>query len=785
MRGWKSLARTPVISWMQRRFYRKSLLIVLLVTCVPTLLVGIGVNWIGISQLEKNVSAAREAQVKVSIERTDELFTHLEKNATQWAFNPVLGPKLLNLATYYDYEHIREIIKTLILLKGSSPLVEEAYLYLDTPGSIFSEEGGVTPVGDPQEKRRFHALLEEPQTTYWLSSFGLMQPGTGDAPPALIYRLPAGSVQSSAALIVYLNKSKMAQMLGEPPSGVKSSSFLITSEGSWIVTAEDHKPTVWEEDLRQAVLAKGKREGTFIYSWKGRGEQYSVSYSTSKRLGQSWTYVSYVSLSEMAAPVLLVSRFIYAISLGGLLTGIVISVLASRKLYEPIRYLTGLFRMNRRMNALEDVDNEVEFIEREWKQLTEKSRSLQERVQEQLPRLREGFLMQLLQGHFYSWTEDEVRQRMRQLEWVLEDDRFAVVIVQLHGFSKLTGRFLQSDTQLVSYATANIIEESAKSRFAKTEVINFQDMSAGLLILFPEDRPTEQIKLELYEYAEHLTTVLNDIIKMGVTVCLGRLTSYATQIPVALEEARRTVKNRKLAESNQILDADDYAGQYQAPVQYPYAAESDMIQAIRTGQLEDALAALRQFFRELNDHMGIQLLFTQGMFQLLGNVQFGFLKAGYDPYKYNAAADLHAELARLSEPEEAVSWFERKVVRPYVEEVQQIIDSQDQKYKIIVDKMIATLHEDYHTDISLEACASEHGVNPFSLSRIFKQLTGVNFIEYLTQVRLDHSKRLLAETDAKINEIAERVGYQPTYFNRIFKKYEGVTPSRYRELHIK
>ena len=57
----------------------------------------------------------------------------------------------------------------------------------------------------------------------------------------------------------------------------------------------------------------------------------------------------------------------------------------------------------------------------------------------------------------------------------------------------------------------------------------------------------------------------------------------------------------------------------------------------------------------------------------------------------------------------------------------------------------------------------------------------MNFIDYVTQHRMTKAKELLRESDMKINEIAESVGYQPSYFIRIFKKTEGMTPGQYRE----
>ncbi|WKL03578.1 helix-turn-helix transcriptional regulator [Paenibacillus amylolyticus] len=72
-------------------------------------------------------------------------------------------------------------------------------------------------------------------------------------------------------------------------------------------------------------------------------------------------------------------------------------------------------------------------------------------------------------------------------------------------------------------------------------------------------------------------------------------------------------------------------------------------------------------------------------------------------------------------------------------------------------------------------------MTPYALSKAFKQVSGINFIDYLTRVRMDAAKQLLRETTMKINDVAAAVGYQHSYFNRIFKKQEGVTPSQYHD----
>lgn len=88
--------------------------------------------------------------------------------------------------------------------------------------------------------------------------------------------------------------------------------------------------------------------------------------------------------------------------------------------------------------------------------------------------------------------------------------------------------------------------------------------------------------------------------------------------------------------------------------------------------------------------------------------------------------------------------------------------------------------------LSLASTAEEFGINPNYLSGSFKEQTGTNFLAYLNELRLEHAKRILRETEAPLAEIAELVGYSNSaVLIRNFKKREGITPGQYRaELEI-
>ena len=93
----------------------------------------------------------------------------------------------------------------------------------------------------------------------------------------------------------------------------------------------------------------------------------------------------------------------------------------------------------------------------------------------------------------------------------------------------------------------------------------------------------------------------------------------------------------------------------------------------------------------------------------------------------------------------------------------------------------AFIQSRFSEDLSLEQIAREVYLSPNYFSSLFTQAEGKTVIEYLHEVRLDEARRLLAETDLPIREVARRVGIpSSSYFCRLFKRVVGQTAKGYR-----
>ena len=102
-------------------------------------------------------------------------------------------------------------------------------------------------------------------------------------------------------------------------------------------------------------------------------------------------------------------------------------------------------------------------------------------------------------------------------------------------------------------------------------------------------------------------------------------------------------------------------------------------------------------------------------------------------------------------------------------------------YSGLIRECIGFIEENYSQNITLDNAAAAVNISSSYLSFIFKQETGINFSAYLTNYRIEMSKKLILKSNLKIYEIAEQVGFgSPYYFSKVFKEIVGMTCKEFK-----
>lgn len=151
-----------------------------------------------------------------------------------------------------------------------------------------------------------------------------------------------------------------------------------------------------------------------------------------------------------------------------------------------------------------------------------------------------------------------------------------------------------------------------------------------------------------------------------------------------------------------------------------------------------------------------------------GGINYGFL------YR----KDYLSEMLQSNSYDEIRNWLLNKII----DVTKHMANRKKNQSENIAAKAISYMTQNFRKEVSLEDVAKEVNINPYYFSKRFKEETGVNFIDYLTGIRIKKAKELLENPQLSIKEICIKAGYtDPNYFSRIFKKIENITPSEYRE----
>lgn len=101
----------------------------------------------------------------------------------------------------------------------------------------------------------------------------------------------------------------------------------------------------------------------------------------------------------------------------------------------------------------------------------------------------------------------------------------------------------------------------------------------------------------------------------------------------------------------------------------------------------------------------------------------------------------------------------------------------------LIPKVMKFINNNYHNNITLDDAAKSVNLSYHYFSKIFKDEVGKNFVDYLTELRIEKSMGFLENEGISIKEVCHKIGYNdPNYYCKIFKKVTGMTPTEYRTI---
>lgn len=754
--------------WMSH-YFRRSFLLILFITSIPGIISGIAIYSIGLSSTEKELRKVHLEEIDERAQHIDDQLTYLEESLTYWAFEPTFNYQLITTDFVYEFQKTRDIMQKLLILEGSHPFINEVDLYINTKDGPVVFDPYVNYIADSNKQKAYETLLKGKKNISWEHEPIFNEQADYKNQLVLTHQIPGVVKHPFGSIIISIDKTSLAKNLETLTPYTGGITVLLNEDKQVLLTSGMRTDNPFVQELTNLFSSESNSRTSQI-EWEDK--TYSVTYGSFDRIGSEWTYISAAPISAITTPIVTISKVILIVSFTVLAIAFFLTLFASNRLYRPVKnivtsYVSGSLRASGKNH------DEFKQISDRLNSLTAEKEQLKEKISHQIPQLRQNFLTQLTKGYLYNFNEEALQARMKNYGWNVDHHIFVLLDIQITSSDH---RHSKQDDSWLAFAMANIAEELTEKYVDQYTVLNHYDLTASIFILLPEEIENSQKMLQ--ELAEELSQAINRILNVSVTITISSETNRIKGINYLFDETRRFRSFRDINNSNQIIImSEEWKEDKGHQIYYPFEVEKEIIQSIRRGGGDETERLVREFFEQLVKDSSKEFSVNTGVVQLYSVIQHEILLSGIDPFTLYKGRNMLEELTQLREIEWIIKWFTDEVVLPYTNYLE---ENMNMEMKLMVDKIVSYIEAHYMEDISLESCADYVHTTPYTLSKAFKKFLGINFIDFVTMIRMDKAKSLLIETNKKISDIAEIVGYRHSYFNRIFKKHVGITPSQYR-----
>lgn len=212
---------------------------------------------------------------------------------------------------------------------------------------------------------------------------------------------------------------------------------------------------------------------------------------------------------------------------------------------------------------------------------------------------------------------------------------------------------------------------------------------------------------------------------------------------------------------------------------YPANLEKQIFEAVEQGNTTICQEKSQFFYQWMLDgYQGQTQDIKLKVLEFVLRAEHIAYESGGMQYRFTSRSDYLPTINSIQDMETLKQWFIDKIV----EACRNITVKKMEHSLSQIERAKNYINRNYHNDISLDDVSMELDISPYYFSKLFKEQTEENFIDYLTRIRIQKAKELLIHSKLSVREIGSSVGYQdPNYFSRIFKKNVGMTPTEYKE----
>ena len=680
-----------------------------------------------------------------------------------------------------------DVIKTLSTCKVANNNISDIFIYFKKRGMIVSDRGtcGDTQYfdiyypGEIDDMDKWMAFLQARHENEFYSPKRLEEISANMEDVIFLQTIPYDFMDRAyATLVIVFGKSFFENSM---------SSFNMISQGGTMIV-DKHNDSIIDNNrsdiynLKDVVL--NNEQGILENKTSGNGTV--VLYIRSDVL--EWKYVTIFPQDVYAKKASDIKHTIAICVILCLMLGIIAAYVLSLKNYKPVVKILRLFS-NKGKIAYDKRINEFTFIENSLIQVLKNSENSIRIIEKQKTALKNSSLSRLLKGNIRDALAINDLCRTYGIEF--KGDCYLVVMLYIESYGNLfSGKSPDDDEEeiaLVHFVVCNILEELLSSKY----YCQMTEVDQAIACIVNTGRASSEdhtaIQAELINCMSAASKVISENFAITFSASISDIHNTINEIPAAYKECIEVLEYKMVIGVKNIMCYNELniIGKKTFINAYPLETQQKFINCIKANDFPAAIQVIESVFSNNFSGGDISLEMARILIFAMVNTMINAIN------EVSSASDLKF-LENLNFVKRILRCKSIQEMRKQIEDVLLAVGDYYNKklerndadkigeIKLYIEKNY------YDCNLSVSAIASRFGMNPAYFSKYFKEHTGEGVLYTINRMRLERAKVLLNDKSANVKGVSRKVGfYNSIGFIRTFKKYEGITPGKYREIYCK
>ena len=429
-------------------------------------------------------------------------------------------------------------------------------------------------------------------------------------------------------------------------------------------------------------------------------------------------------------------------------------------------YLTKPTDLNQFSSLLHEIKNEIDSKYNK----NEKIKALEKKYNTAVDILIEQFLIDLSLGAIKKGSE--LNSFFQEYDLNFQYTYYNIISLKILDLEKQTSRIHKYETNQYISSLKNIIHITLN---AHNIVYYTFSLSSDVINIVLNSDGIDTVALVSENILNNIKTISGSDVVVAISECVTDI----EHLLICFNQIEELYSSIRLKNLNGIVHYSSIEKQISKKVDYIKEKEKLLLSCLTNAEEDKALNMVDSIFQPLSESNVTLINIKEHFIKLFFSIE-SYLKE----YNINLYDITNEEISALKKAQEFSSvkdfanWVKGFIIKiiAYIGEMK--VPCNNKMAELIKEY----IEENYMHSISLYTASEKIYLSPTYISKIFKKVTGSNFVEYLTAVRMEEAKKLLLDYNNKIYEIGNMVGYKSIkHFSQVFKRYIGVTPTEYKE----